>query len=257
MSDKYCAVCGNKVGVGSYKISNGDRACASCMKKAGYGMTTSYTVLRQLTVNDLKKSPDEKMTNSDVLENKKDISENKKDHSKLVIGDTTFDDLEKRMSVKKSILSGNSGFNIGYDEISSFKENIIGEQKKKGIGRAIAGGLIAGPAGSIVGAMTGDNYSEVSKISVSIYLTNNSTVEAMLLSAKSKSGSILYNSAIKNLNELTAKLSRITADNMTYPSQPESSSSSADELRKFKGLLDDGIITQEEFDAKKKEILGL
>ena len=33
--------------------------------------------------------------------------------------------------------------------------------------------------------------------------------------------------------------------------------SSADELKKFKELLDMGIITQEEFDAKKKEILGL
>ena len=33
--------------------------------------------------------------------------------------------------------------------------------------------------------------------------------------------------------------------------------SSADELRKFKGLLDDGIISQEEFDAKKKQLLGL
>ena len=30
-----------------------------------------------------------------------------------------------------------------------------------------------------------------------------------------------------------------------------------DEIRKFKGLLDDGIITQEEFDAKKKQLLGL
>lgn len=31
--------------------------------------------------------------------------------------------------------------------------------------------------------------------------------------------------------------------------------SSADELRKFKQLLDDGIITQEEFDEKKKQLL--
>ncbi len=30
-----------------------------------------------------------------------------------------------------------------------------------------------------------------------------------------------------------------------------------DELKKFKELLDMGIITQEEFDAKKKELLGL
>ena len=31
----------------------------------------------------------------------------------------------------------------------------------------------------------------------------------------------------------------------------------ADELKKFKELLDMGIITQEEFDAKKKQLLGL
>ncbi len=35
------------------------------------------------------------------------------------------------------------------------------------------------------------------------------------------------------------------------------SASSADELKKFKELLDSGIITQEEFDAKKKQLLRL
>lgn len=33
--------------------------------------------------------------------------------------------------------------------------------------------------------------------------------------------------------------------------------SSADEILKYKNLLDMGVITQEEFDAKKKELLGL
>ncbi|MBP3261508.1 SHOCT domain-containing protein [Pseudobutyrivibrio sp.] len=33
--------------------------------------------------------------------------------------------------------------------------------------------------------------------------------------------------------------------------------SAADEIRKFKQLLDDGIISQSEFDAKKKQLLGL
>lgn len=33
--------------------------------------------------------------------------------------------------------------------------------------------------------------------------------------------------------------------------------STADEIKKFKELLDSGIITQEEFDAKKKQLLGL
>ena len=34
-------------------------------------------------------------------------------------------------------------------------------------------------------------------------------------------------------------------------------SSNADELRKYKELLDSGVISQEEFDAKKKQLLGL
>lgn len=33
--------------------------------------------------------------------------------------------------------------------------------------------------------------------------------------------------------------------------------SNAEELKKFKDLLDSGVITQEEFDAKKKQLLGL
>ena len=36
-----------------------------------------------------------------------------------------------------------------------------------------------------------------------------------------------------------------------------SGDSPSDELRKYKELLDSGIITQEEFDAKKKQLLGL
>lgn len=37
----------------------------------------------------------------------------------------------------------------------------------------------------------------------------------------------------------------------------QSTLSPAEELKRFKSLLDDGTITQEEFDAKKKQILGL
>lgn len=37
----------------------------------------------------------------------------------------------------------------------------------------------------------------------------------------------------------------------------ELAQSGADELKKYKELLDDGVISQEEFDAKKKQLLGL
>ena len=38
---------------------------------------------------------------------------------------------------------------------------------------------------------------------------------------------------------------------------PQETKSDADEIKKYKALLDEGTITQEEFDAKKKQILGL
>lgn len=41
------------------------------------------------------------------------------------------------------------------------------------------------------------------------------------------------------------------------PEQASGPASGADEILKYKSLLDAGIITQEEFDAKKKQILGL
>ena len=41
------------------------------------------------------------------------------------------------------------------------------------------------------------------------------------------------------------------------PTASAGSTSCADELKKFKELLDAGVITQEEFDTKKKQLLGL
>ena len=41
------------------------------------------------------------------------------------------------------------------------------------------------------------------------------------------------------------------------PAAPASVSEAADDLLKLKELLDAGILTQEEFDAKKKQLLGL
>lgn len=57
-------------------------------------------------------------------------------------------------------------------------------------------------------------------------------------------GSIRYKNLIKLLN-------------MGSETEKKQTFDSTEELRKYKMLLDDGIITQEEFEQKKKEILGL
>ena len=48
----------------------------------------------------------------------------------------------------------------------------------------------------------------------------------------------------------------INSQPQTQPVQ-EINSSAADEIVKYKKLFDDGIITEDEFNAKKKQLLGL
>ena len=70
---------------------------------------------------------------------------------------------------------------------------------------------------------------------------------------------------IQNRNEVHAALSDIIAkaqientnQKIDTSSATPIASSNADELKKYKELLDIGVITQEEFDAKKKQLLGL
>lgn len=62
---------------------------------------------------------------------------------------------------------------------------------------------------------------------------------------------ILFLSFIKKSNFVVPKEAAVTQVTIN------NNSTSADELKKYKDLLDDGAITQEEFEAKKKELLGL
>jgi hypothetical protein len=56
----------------------------------------------------------------------------------------------------------------------------------------------------------------------------------------------------KRKNISTTTTSNIIGGAVTTPSK-----SNIDDLKKYKELLDTGIITQEEFDAKKKQLLEL
>ncbi len=66
---------------------------------------------------------------------------------------------------------------------------------------------------------------------------------------------------ISNRDEIHKEISNLIVnrqDKVTKTDiKQEIAQSSADELRKYKDLLDQGIITEEEFGAKKKQLLGL
>ena len=73
-------------------------------------------------------------------------------------------------------------------------------------------------------------------------------------------GKKLTSSLSKMTNKLTNNVANSSTNNVTTSSANVSQETKVDpyeEIRKFKALLDDGIITQEDFDKKKKELLGL
>ncbi len=69
-------------------------------------------------------------------------------------------------------------------------------------------------------------------------------------------------SLIKNADEIHSEISKLLLERQKKTEEPyimpqTAQMGNADEIKKFKELLDNGIITQEEFDAKKKQLLGL
>ncbi|MFK5676069.1 PH domain-containing protein [Ligilactobacillus sp. LYQ60] len=71
---------------------------------------------------------------------------------------------------------------------------------------------------------------------------------------------ITKNSAKKLRDELNSQIKKFNqTKNQSSNRSPEKSQNLSDveQIKQFKQLLDDGILTQEEFDAKKKQILGL
>lgn len=59
----------------------------------------------------------------------------------------------------------------------------------------------------------------------------------------------------QTISELLVNRQNSFQDKTTIKQEPQQSN--ADEIKKYKDLLDSGAITQEEFDAKKKQLLGL
>lgn len=66
---------------------------------------------------------------------------------------------------------------------------------------------------------------------------------------------------IENREEVMKAISYLLANPQQNSAQPTQSASAtgseAEQLKRLKDLLDSGVLTQEEFDAKKKQILGL
>lgn len=128
---------------------------------------------------------------------------------------------------------------------------------KGGLGRAIVGGALLGGVGAVVGGVTGTRKTKAVinslKIKITINQTSNPCVYVNLINSPTKSDSFIYKTVYSSAQEILSTLSII--ENQSK-STNDNKISVADELIKLKALVDDGILTQEEFVIEKNKVLN-
>lgn len=132
------------------------------------------------------------------------------------------------------------------------------------LGGAIAGGILFGGVGAIIGSRM---HTEIKIDPIKTEVIKKDSRKAYLL-FKDESGDLVqqsfsyeyYNFFMKHFPH--KEFSKVQGNmDTTTPAVEEKkanpASSNIEEIKKYKELLDMGIITQAEFDAKKKQLLGL
>lgn len=241
MAKAYCEKCWCELGFFSVKIPVSDGVfCENCLAIAG------ISSLRQtITVKQALGIINERGSLAGTFNATKTIS------SYLFIDE-------------KNCLFKIDGGIYKYDELLSFELLEDGDSVVKGgLGRAVAGGLLFGGAGAIIGGVTAKKKTKNICKSMRIKVTLRDTAPCDLtyinfISTDTKVGGLIYNGIMQSAQECLSAL-QIIVDKaeMLRCSVSGSSTSTADEILKFKNLLDSGIITEDEFIAKKKQLLGI
>lgn len=253
-----CAVCNKEVGLNRFQIANKEWVCAECFKKCGFKLT-NMPPIRKMTVADIKEAMN---VHAAKLEELNSFTPTKK-----IGGYIEFDDNQMKWLVPDGFWGGKKNPKIyNYSDIVDFELLEDGESiTKGGLGRAIAGEVLFGGIGAVVGGVTGSKKTKSVCTSLKIKITvndiENPVVYVTFLSTENKKDGILYKTAYKSAQECLSVLQLICNKQEEAENDNNANTtntvSSADEILKYKGLLDSGIITQEEFDAKKKQLLGL
>lgn len=151
-----------------------------------------------------------------------------------------------------------------YDEIRDYDllENDVSVESG-GLGRAIAGDVIAGPVGGLLGSLTAKRKTRksIDMMALQVSTTNFCFPSIMIsyLTNETKTKSTRYTNALSQARNTIACLNLIFSqcDNSEPQQMQQSNSDPYEELKKAKELLDMGIISQEEFEIKKKQLLEL
>jgi len=167
-----------------------------------------------------------------------------------------------QINIGKQInISSDEPYVFSFDDIIDYELVENGETiTKGGVGTAAVGGAFFGGTGAITGAILGKKTTSPLINDMHINITTNNKyiplVRINMVNGQINKNGFAYNtirgkadSILSSLSQICAKKKPILDENPTF--------SVADELTKYKQLLDSNVITNEEFEAAKKKLLGV
>lgn len=158
---------------------------------------------------------------------------------------------------------------ISFSAITGYDVYENGESKVSGTaGKALVGGVFFGLGGMIVGSSMGrkiSNQCEQLKLIIHISNLNCPQIVLSFVDKKCEKSSSAYRKKIENLQYVCSTLeyiiNRKTLEESATQSQTKDISvekaSNKEKLQELKEMLDEGLITEEDYEQKKKQIIGL
>lgn len=243
-----CSVCHNNIG--KHKLSDGF-VCDDCLKQTA-GFLKGFALTSKRTTSDIVAAQDASKKNAQTF-------------SIFSKTDSVGEYLEIDRNNKLWIVPGLAGTKenpkvFRFDDLIDYE--LIADEtsiKKSGLGSAVAGGLIFGGVGAIVGGAAGKKSLEaISSLKIRISTKDEifNSLMISLLNTKTKKGSFTYNITMDVAQKLISALDMVESEKSSFSSPDVPVTSVADEILKLKQLLDAGALTEQEFQTQKEKILA-
>lgn len=254
IANKNCLICNSlfETKLDGYTTKDGRRVCNECSFAAN-----------TLVVGERTQRPSTKMVVSTS------------DSANLIAGLKNFKRINEFLAInydKQTMYDPKRG-TFRFDQIVKIEddqESYEVEVGKKGhpILRAVVGNAIFGTTGAVVGAVTAHDTRHFTtkrgrRILIIYFKDDNGNIIQDEFKCQSSEEFVKVEDAVmkifeeENSKENDKELRNIIESSVAnaIPSSP--AVSAADEIKKYKELLDMGAITQAEYDAKKKQLLGI
>lgn len=164
-----------------------------------------------------------------------------------------------------------SGLSVTYslDDIvdCAVIEDGVSYKSDHGVLRTVVGGTLFGAVGAVVGASTASSSEYINSMEVAIWTKDafqNRPAKISLINTRTSKNSMTYKISKENAESIVniidkysgfSERKKAAEKNVTLPQAP-AQVSTADDLGKYKKLLDEGAITEEEYSKIKEKILS-